>query len=426
MTTKKCSNIIPPTIYIVKFEPSLMTKILYKFKGNYSIIMLLMLQKKAYLLLLLSFFLFQNCKEDKGLSRQLPPAIQSNNSIAYAEGFSITNYNNFKVLKINNPWPNAEKTYQYVLISKEEAAKTTFLKEEYDGIIITPIKSIVVTSTTHIPALELLNEEETLIGFPGVNYISSEKIRQRIDNQSIRELGKNEGLNTEILLELNPNVVVGFGVDGSSKSLNAINNANIPVIYNGDWVEKSPLAKAEWIKFFGALYNKEQLANSIFKDIETNYKAAKQLAKTVTKQPTVISGAMHKDVWYLPSGTSTEAQLLKDANVNYLYADTKAKGSLSLSFESVFKKAKHADLWISPSYYTSMESLKEANTHYTQFDAFKNNAIYTFANTTGNTGGVLYFEQGLARPDLVLKDLIKICHPELLLDYKPYFFKPLN
>ena len=300
------------------------------------------------------------------------------------------------------------------------------MKDEYDGIIITPVKQIVVTSTTHIPALELLNEESTLIGFPGTDYVSSEKTRQRINNGSIRELGKNEGLNTEVLLSLKPDVVIGFGVDGTSKSLNTISKANIPVIYNGDWVEKSPLAKAEWIKFFGALYNKTKEADAIFLTIETDYKAAQKLAKTVKNRPTVLSGAMHKDVWYLPNGTSTEAQFLKDANVDYLYADTAGAGSLALSFETVFEKAKSADLWLSPSYYPTMDALKQANTHYTQFDAFKNNNIYTFANTTGKTGGVLYYELGLARPDLVLKDIIKICHPELLPDYKTYFFRPLN
>ncbi|WP_416381428.1 ABC transporter substrate-binding protein [Olleya namhaensis] len=385
-----------------------------------------MLQNKPILLLIISTFFFLNCKEDKGISVKLPPLDNVKNNIAYAEGFNITNHNNFSVLEVNNPWPNAEKAYKYVLISKENAAKTSFMKDEYDGIIITPVKQIVVTSTTHIPALELLNEEETLIGFPGTDYVSSEKTRQRIDNGSIRELGKNEGLNTEVLLSLKPDVVIGFGVDGTSKSLNTISKANIPVIYNGDWVEKSPLAKAEWIKFFGALYNKTKEADAIFLTIETDYKAAQKLAKTVKNRPTVLSGAMHKDVWYLPNGTSTEAQFLKDANVDYLFADTAGAGSLALSFETVFEKAKSADLWLSPSYYPTMDALKQANTHYTQFDAFKNNNIYTFANTTGNTGGVLYYELGLARPDLVLKDIIKICHPELLPDYKTYFFRPLN
>jgi iron complex transport system substrate-binding protein len=282
-----------------------------------------------------------------------------------------------------------------------------------------------VTSTTHIPALELLGVEQTLVGFPGTDYISSEKTRILIDDGKVRELGKNEGINTEVLLELNPDVVIGFGVDGVNKTFETIKKARIPVIYNGDWVESSALAKAEWIKFFGVLFNKEKEADSIFNRIETDYIEAKGIAQQAKKQPTVLSGAMHKDVWYLPNGSSPEAQFLKDANVNYLWSDTSGNGSLALSFEVVLEKAKTADLWLSPSYYISFEQLEKANSLYTNFDAFKNKNIFSFADTTGETGGVLYYELGTARPDLVLKDLIKICHPELLKNYEPYFFKRL-
>ena len=380
-----------------------------------------------YKILILSLFIVVfSCKKDTGITRELPPINTKKSNIAYAEGFKVTKNSNFSVLEISNPWPDSEQTFKYVIINKIEAAKTTFMRDEYDGIIVIPVEKIVVTSTTHIPALELLNVENTLVGFPGSDYISSEKTRQRIDKGLVRELGKNEGINTEVLLELNPDVVVGFGIDGKSKSLNTIKKANIPVIYNGDWIEKSPLAKAEWIKFFGLLFEKEQQADSIFNHIEKNYLEAKKLASKATNKPTVLSGAMHKDVWYLPNGESPEAQFLKDANTNYLWSDTSGKGSLSLSFETVFEKAKNADLWLSPSYYTSMEALEKANSHYTKFDAFKNKNIFSFSATTGETGGVLYYEIGVARPDLVLKDIIKICHPELLEDYETFFFKPLE
>ena len=347
-------------------------------------------------------------------------------NIIYAKGFTVTDNGVFKILKIINPWPKAETSFKYVLISKKNASKTTFNKDDYNGIIITPVEKIVVTSTTHIPSLELLDVEKSLIGFPGSDYVSSEKTRQRIDSGFVRELGKYESVNTEVLLEINPNVVIGFGVDGTSKSLNTIKKANIPVIYNGDWVENSALAKAEWIKFFGVLFNKENKADSIFSHIEKDYLKAKELASKVKTKPSVLSGAMHKDIWYLPNGTSTEAQILKDANVNYLWSNTTGSGSLALNFETVFDNAKNADLWLSPSYYTSMEALEKANKHYTKFQAFQNNTIYTFSNTTGETGGVLYYELGMARPDLVLKDIIKICHPEILKDYEPYFFKKLE
>jgi iron complex transport system substrate-binding protein len=378
---------------------------------------------------LITFFLICllfSCKEDKGTNNLLPHSDFKKINLNYAKGFMVTKNENYSILEIITPWPNADKSYRYVLISKENVAKISFLKNEYDGIIIKPIKKIVVTSTTHIPALDLLDIEETLVGFPGTDYISSESIRQRIKNGNIRELGKNEGLNTEVLLELNPDLVVGFGIDGGNRSLETIKNSGIPVIFNGDWVEDSPLAKAEWIKFFGVLYDKEKEADSIFNQIEKNYLEVKKIAQNIKSKPTVLSGAMHNDIWYLPNGTSTEAQLLKDANVNYLWSDTKGSGSLKLNFESVYLKAQQADIWLSPSNYTSFETLKNGNENHAIFKAFQNKNIYTFTNTTGSSGGVLYYELGMTRPDLVLKDITKICHPEVLEDYKPYFFKRLK
>jgi len=300
------------------------------------------------------------------------------------------------------------------------------MRDQYDAVITTPISSIIVTSTTHIPALELLNEEDKLVGFPGTDYISSEKTRALIDSGVVRELGKNESINTEVLLELQPELVIGFGVDGVNKTFNTIQKANIPVVYNGDWTEASPLAKAEWLKFFGVLFNKEKQADSIFNTIETNYLEAKKIASKATNKPTILAGAMHKDVWYLPNGKSSEAQFMRDANTNYLWNDTSGSGSLALNFESVLEKAQDADLWISPSHYTSLEQLQKANPHYEKFKAFKTKNIHSFSLTTGKTGGVLYYELGLSRPDLILKDIIKICHPELLKTYQTTFFKELE
>ncbi|MGS2726984.1 ABC transporter substrate-binding protein [Psychroserpens sp. BH13MA-6] len=384
-----------------------------------------MLHRNYVFILFLPFFVFTHCKGDKSENKDLTElAAQNNNS--YATGFNVEQQSIGKILSITNPWPKSDKSYKYLLLTQEEAIKSTFNKEAYDGIITVPVERIVVTSTTHIPALELLDVEHTLVGFPGTDYVSSEKTRVRIDNQAIRELGKNEGINTEVLLELQPELVVAFGVDGTNKSMATIEKTGIPVIYNGDWVEASPLAKAEWLKFFGALYNKEKQADSIFQRIEADYLNAKAIAAKATNKPTVLCGAMYKDIWYLPSGTSPEAQFLKDANTNYLWHTTEEAGSLALSFEAVYEKAKDAQIWLSPSYYDSYKALEASNEHYTQFDAFQNKNIFTFSNTTGATGGVTYYELGTARPDLVLKDMIKICHPQLLTNYDTTFFKPLK
>jgi len=381
------------------------------------------LKKLIYIILFIGII---SCKENRNTNVLTTISSSKKIDISYAKGFSVIKTDNHSILKISNPWPMAKKEYNYLLLTKEQALANNYNKDDYNGIITIPIKTIVVTSTTHIPALELLGVEQALVGFPGTDYVSSKKTRQLIDQGKIRELGKNENINTEVLLELKPDLVVGFGVDGVSKTFETIQKSGIPVLYNGDWVETSVLAKAEWVKFFGTLFNKEKKADSIFNTIKKNYSDAKKLASQVNNRPTVLSGALHKDVWYLPSGTSPEAQFLRDANANYLWSETTANGSLALSFETVFKKAKDADLWISPSYFSSLKALESANTHYTQFKAFKNKNVYSFVNTTGKTGGVLYYELGTARPDLVLKDLIKICYPELLKEYTFTFFKPLK
>lgn len=371
-------------------------------------------------------FVFIACKND-----QKNQVVDATNGtvlpLKYAKGFSVEDFGTYKILEIKNPWPKAEKSYRYVLLNEDyDVDFRNAQKNQFDGIFEVPIKKIVVTSTTHIPALELLNAEEALIGFPGIDYISSEKTRHRIENKFIRELGKNEGINTEVLLELKPNLVVGFGVDGKNRTFETIKKSGIPVIFNGDWVEESPLAKAEWIKFFGILFNKEKQADSIFNSIENNYLEAKKLAENAQRQPTVLSGAMHNDIWFLPNGNSTEAQLFKDANAHYLWSDSKGTGSLSLNFETVFTKAKDADIWLSPSNYQNKEALKNGNPHHAMFKAFQNNTIYSSISTAGTSGGILYFELGTTRPDWVLKDLIKIFHPELLENHDLYFFKPLD
>ena len=343
--------------------------------------------------------------------------------IENAHGFTISNFDGYKILTVTNPWPNAEKSFKYLLVEDDSKVPSNI---EFDKIINIPVKRIVLTSTTQIPSLEALDEVNALVGFPGLDYISSEKTRKLIDEDKIVELGKNEAINTEILITLKPDLVIGFAIDGNNKTYNTIEKAGIPVIFNGDWTEESPLGKAEWIKFFGVLFNKSEDAEAIYNTIAKNYKDAKQLAQSIDESPLVMAGSMYKDSWFVPYGNSWQAQFIKDANANYIYKDTYGSGSKALSFESVLNDAQNADFWIAPGQFKSYEQLLETSEHYQQFKAVKDKNVYTYSNTLGVTGGVLYYELAPNRPDLVLKDMISIFHPELLKDYKPTFFKPLE
>ena len=367
-------------------------------------------------LVLLLVFNFSCKKEIVKVDKKKP----SESTVKYAKGFDIINDNDTKKLIIKAAYQTSDEVFEYE-IHKNATSKGIYLN------INIPIKKLVVTSTTHIPMVELLNEENSIIGFPYSKYISSQKTRALIDKGNIKEIGKESSLNTEILLDLQPELVVGYSVSSADKSLSTIQKAGINVIYNGDWLEETPLGRAEWIKFFGILFDKEKKADSIFNVIEANYLNAKKIALKAPKKPSILSGAiMSKDIWNLPAGESFVAQFLKDANLNYLWKDSKGKGSLSLSFESVFDKAKNANFWITPGYFSSKEQLMQSNQIYAQFDAFKNNKIYTPINKKGKTGGVIYYELASTRPDLVLKDIIKITNPDLLTDYKFTFFEKMK
>ncbi|MCF4101776.1 ABC transporter substrate-binding protein [Gillisia sp. M10.2A] len=374
---------------------------------------------------ILYFFLvisLLSCKTDK---KQMDTSNPEGDTLAikYAKGFSITQFDGYKILNVKNAWPDSDKDYTYLLVIDENKVPENL---NYDSKISIPVKKIVVTSTTHIPSLEALNEEKSLVGFPGLQYISSKKTRTRIEKNELTELGTNEAINTEIVLALKPDVLIGFSIEGNNKTYDTFKKSGIPVVFNGDWMEESPLGKAEWIKFFGAFYNKTEMASLLFKKIDIGYKKAKKLAATAESSPQVLSGSMYKDQWYVPYGNSWQAQFIKDANASYIYSDTHGNGSIALAFETVLSDAQHAEFWVAPGQFTSFSQLDDASLHYKQFTAVKNKKVYTYSNSLGETGGVLYYELGPNRPDLVLKDLIAIFHPELLPDYKTTFFKPLE
>ncbi len=370
------------------------------------------------LVILISFLNIQ-CKQETNSAATVVPS----NEVKYAKGFSIQKYEGYSVVKVSNPWPKANKIYTYILKEKDGKVPDALSK---NIIISVPVKRIVVTSTTHIPSLEMLDAEKTLVGFPHLEYISSDKVRTLIDNKKVKELGNNHDLNTEVLIDLQPDVIIGYGIDNSNPTLDNLQKSGLKVMLNGDWNEETPLGKAEWLKFFGALYGKQKEANELFSKIEKDYLNTIKIAKRATTKPSILIGDMFEDKWYLPRGTSWGCLLLKEANSNYLWQDSKGTGSLSLSFEAVFEKANAADFWITSGQFSSLAEMTAANPHYNQFTAFQNKNVYSFSGKKGKTGGVLYYELAPNRPDIVIKDIVKILHPELLVGYQPFFFEKLK
>ncbi|MFV8442643.1 ABC transporter substrate-binding protein [Flavobacterium sp. LB2P44] len=364
---------------------------------------------------------FSGCKQNNNASNTAIVTIR--NEIQYAKGLEIYRYKGYAIVKITNPWPEAKENFTYILQEKNGIIPDSLKRFT---VIPIPLKSIVVTSTTHIPALEMLGVENTLVGFPNTDYISSEKTRKRIDIEKVREVGTNETLNTEVLVDMAPDLIVSFGLNNSNPTLDNLQKSGLKVMINGDWTEQSPLGKAEWIKFFGVLYGLNTKANSVFSKIETEYKNTLVLVKKAVSKPTVLSGAMFQDQWYVPQGESWASLFLKDAQSNYLWAQTKGTGSLPLPFETILEKAQNADYWIAPGDFSSLKQMSDSNPHYSEFTSFKNKKVYSYGINKGAKGGILYFEWSPTRPDWVLKDLIKIFHPELLPNHKLFFFQKLE
>lgn len=378
--------------------------------------------KKFISVLVLFLLCFVSCKEAPKTVLKTDSKTSTHIKLKYATGFTIDKFEGYSVVQLNSPWPNAEKQFKYVLLEKGVKAPKNI---KYDALVHVPLEKFVVTSTTHIPLLEALGEEHKLVGFPNTKYISSPKTRQLIKEQKVVELGENESINTELLLDMEPDAVIGFAINGNNKTFRTIQNAGIPVLYNAAWIEKNILGRTEWIKFFGCLFQKEKLADDIFKKIETEYNMAKDIATSIEKKPTVLAGSMFKDIWHVPYGNSWAAQFITDAGGDYLWKDSKGSGSISLNIESVLDKAQQADYWITLGTETSRNQLNDRNVHYKQFEAFEKGNTF-IANATGETGGLLFYELGPNRPDLILKDLISVFHPELVPNHKLVFYSQLK
>jgi iron complex transport system substrate-binding protein len=344
-------------------------------------------------------------------------------ALLYAEGFSVQYQGKNKLVEVKYPFQGATSGFKYLLVPRGEVVPSHPIDVR---IISIPLRSIVCTSTTHIPLLDYLDESEKLIGFPSTDYISSPEIRKRIDEGKVQELGVDKGMNLERLAVLRPDIVMGYTMNSDYGQFKKMEELNIPVVINAEYLEKHPLGRAEWIKFMGLFFNKEKEADSVFQFVEKSYLETKALADQSNSKPTVMSGIVYGDAWFLPGGENYASKILNDAGCAYLWNENTSNGWLELSFESVYEKAHDADLWIGVGNFTTLKEIERADHRYTEFKPFRNKSVYTYDARKGAKGGSEFLELGYLRPDIILKDLVKIAHPDLLKEYELYFHKPLE
>ena len=214
--------------------------------------------------------------------------------------------------------------------------------------------------------------------------------------------------------------------DAKFSRYNTLIGAGIPVLLNSEWLETTPLGRAEWVKLMAVLLNKEALVNQKFGDLEKEYHRLAALTQKATIKPSIITGMPFKGTWSVPDGDSYMARFLQDAAATYHWANVQGKGSLHLDFERVAPVALQADFWLNVGYVDSKEDLLGKDVRFKDFRPFKQGAIYNNNKRVNDIGSNDYWESGAVNPHLILADLIKILHPELLPQHELVYYKLLR
>ena len=346
-------------------------------------------------------------------------------ALKYAKGFSVDYYNGFKVITVKDLKDSSKTLAQYVLLPKGKSAPLDFANAV---LLDTPVRKVICISTNHMSALAQLGLLDSIAGVANVSLIYNSEVVARVQQNKIADVGKDE-LNYEKIVELNPSFVFTSGSwDGGDKMKMKLSSLHIKSVLNLDYMEQEPLARAEWLKFVAAFYDRELEADSLFKTTEQNYLALKEKAKNVAPQPSVFVNIPFKEIWYMPCGENYLAKLIADAGGKFLWKDAKATNGLNLNldYEAVYAKAADADIWLCNGFAGSLPEIKSADKKNTFFNAYKTKNIFNNDKRNTPSGGFDFWESGGLAPDKVLADLIFIFHPELLPHHQLYYYRQLK
>ncbi|MGI4864276.1 MAG: ABC transporter substrate-binding protein [Janthinobacterium lividum] len=352
------------------------------------------------------------------------PAAQPRTTVQYAKGFTIQYLPGYKVVTILNGTGKQAAATRYALVPRGKAHPAGFPANQ---VVETPIRSLVGLSSLHVALVDFLGSDDVLVGLGSLQYVSAVPVRQRITQGKIFAVGDGRELNNELLIAKNPDLVMATGWPGEGLSkYQTIGQAGIPVMLNSEWVETTPLGRAEWVKVMAALLDKEALANQKFDQMAHEYHRLAALASKDKKRPTVILNVPFKDVWYVPEAGNYMTTFLRDAGATYPWANQKATGSLPLTVEAVAPIALAADYWLQLGTLSTKAALVAQDVRFAEFKPFKINHLYNNNRRTNAQGSNDYWESGAVRPDLVLGDLIQILHPALLPGRQLYYYQPLR
>lgn len=373
----------------------------------------------VYSLVLLSL-LFGTCTQTTKQNSEATGALAKEKSLKYAKRFAINKAGNYTLVYLFGNKNNHDTTTTFIVYT-DSINLSGFSKKVIP--VKRPCLKIAALSSIYASMLCELGVIKYLAAIDNIDYVNNSEVIAKHQQGNIQELAKAPEIDLEKTISLKPDMIFTFGMGEWSKDRDErLMRTGIPVAVSVDHLEESPLARAEWIKFFAVFVDKETQADSIFDAVENRYLNLKELAVKAGTRPTVFNEIKYSDSWYMPGGKSYVAQLLNDAGANYLWKDNDQFGSLPLSFEQVYAKAKDADYWINLSVLKHKRDLLGYESRYEEFKAFKTGNLYNNTRYTNAKGYSDYWETGMIYPDRILSDLILIFHPELKSEIENEFY----
>jgi len=343
-----------------------------------------------------------------------------------AQGYSVEYHGTYKVVQIHDPWGRASKNHTYLLVQRGEAVPGGYPDARVFSV---PTESVITLTVLHAAFLAELNETSAITGHNAINSVINEAFRNRAGQGKITEVGSgtlsmNNIFQTERMIELEPDVVF-CNANGNPEydNQNKLEEAGLLPAITAESSENHPLGRAEWIKYYALFFNKEKDANEIFERIEANYTLIQEKARNVSNRPTLFSGMEYQGTWYAPGGASYVAQLFRDAGGDYVLKDDASSGDSPIDFEVVYERAHDAEFFINIGMVGGVEELLASDPRYIKFDAVKNGSMYHFDARSNEYGSLDYWQSGVVHPDVVLADLIKILHPDLIPDHELYYYR---
>ena len=405
-----------------------------------------MLSRFAFVPVALLLLLIAACGDDPAPSQQESVAAPDINqqvapeppppplSITDAVNFTVEYIGDAKLVHVLQPAPGAPGAV-YILTQRGAAEPEGGWASLADDLIAArdlapatvievPIRSLFTSSTTQLPALDILGVVDRLSGVAQHAFVTTESVRAMIDAGQLAEFAPTFAVDAEVVLAAQPDVLMtsGFWDD----AYDVIQNAGTAIVHNGDWVESSPLGRAEWVKFVSLFFNREAEAEAWYQQVRSDYEAAKAVAAEVERRPTVHTGQVWGGVWYASGGQSYVARLLADAGADYVWADNDAAGSLEHDIETQLARASEAEFWLhAASWWASAAAALAEDARYGEFASMQNGNVWNPTLAVNEQGGNDYFENGSVRPDLVLRDLIAILHPQLMPDHEFVYYQRL-